>query len=109
VYERALMENLVAAIEEQTRPARVARVELEIGQLSGVVPDALRRCFDACTRDTALEGADLQIEETTGLGQCRECERVIPLASFLDLCRCGSVSLEILAGQEVRIKQVEVH
>jgi hydrogenase nickel incorporation protein HypA/HybF len=108
MHELALMGHIVETIEERTRPARVVRVSLQIGRLSGAVPDALRFCFDACTRDTSLEGADLEIREIPGRARCRDCGDELPLESFLDLCPCGSASLDVLAGQELRIQSVEV-
>jgi hydrogenase nickel incorporation protein HypA/HybF len=108
MHELALMGHIVEAIEERTRPARVVRVSLQIGRLSGAVPDALRFCFDACTRDTALEGAELVIREIPGRALCRDCGEELLLDSFLDLCTCGSASLDVVAGQELRIQSVEV-
>jgi hydrogenase nickel incorporation protein HypA/HybF len=109
MHELILMANVVATIEERTRPARVLRVRLEVGRLSGTLPDALRFCFDACARDTTLEGAELTIDEISGLARCRDCGGELPLDSFLDLCACGSAALDVVAGQELRIKSVEVH
>ena len=57
------MQSIVAALEGTIRPARVVCVHLQIGQLAGVAPQALRSCFDVCTRGTALEGATFEIQE----------------------------------------------
>jgi hydrogenase nickel incorporation protein HypA/HybF len=108
MHEVSLMASVVEAIEARTRPARVVRVRLEVGRLSGVVSDALRFCFDACTRETTLEGADLEIREVPGRVRCRECGGELAIESFLDLCVCGSAALDVLAGQELRIQSVEV-
>jgi len=108
MHELAVMESIVSAVEENVRPARVACVRLQVGQLCGVVPEALRFCFDVCARGTALEGAALEIQEVCGLGRCRRCGVQIAMASFLDLCPCGSAELDVLAGKELRIEEVEV-
>jgi hydrogenase nickel incorporation protein HypA/HybF len=109
MHELALMESIVATVEEKVRPARVACVRLQIGRLAGAFPDALRFCFDVCARGTTLEGATLEIDEIEGRARCRRCDAEVVMASFLDLCRCGSAELEVLAGTELRIKEVEVH
>ncbi|HVX94914.1 MAG TPA: hydrogenase maturation nickel metallochaperone HypA [Polyangia bacterium] len=108
MHELALMEGVVSTIEDRTRPARVVRVLLEIGRLSGAVPDALRFCFEACAKDTTLEGATLDIDEIAGCARCQTCGREIAIATFLDFCPCGGAALDVLAGQELRIKSVEV-
>jgi hydrogenase nickel incorporation protein HypA/HybF len=41
-------------------------VRLRVGRDACVSPDALRFCFDVCTRGTPLEGAALEIVEGTG-------------------------------------------
>jgi hydrogenase nickel incorporation protein HypA/HybF len=109
MHELALIQSIVAAIEERVQPARVDVVRLEIGELAGVSAEALRFCFDVCARGTALEGAVLEIEGVAGRARCRKCGNEVGMASFLELCTCGSAELEVLAGQELRIRNVEVH
>jgi hydrogenase nickel incorporation protein HypA/HybF len=107
MHELAITESMIAAVAERVGPARVARVRLQVGQLAGVVPEALQFCFDVCARGTTLEGAALEIDEVPGRGRCRQCGAEIAMASFLDGCGCGSVELDLISGQELRIKNVE--
>jgi len=108
MHEVALVESIVAAIEERVRPAQVQRVRLQVGQLAGVQPEALRFCFDVCARGTSLEGARLDIQDIEGRARCRQCAREMAMSSFLDFCACGSAELDVLAGEELRIQNVEV-
>jgi hydrogenase nickel incorporation protein HypA/HybF len=109
MHELALIQSIVAAVEERVQPARVDVVRLEIGRLAGVSEQALRFCFDVCTRGTSLEGAALEIEGVAGRARCRRCGNEIALESFLESCACGSTELEVVAGEEMRIRNVEVH
>jgi len=109
MHELVVAESIVAAVEEKVSTHRVASVRLQLGDLSGVVAEALRFCFDLCTEGTALEGAVLEIDEVPGLARCRGCGSELSIESLLDLCSCGTADLELLAGQELRIKEVEVH
>jgi hydrogenase nickel incorporation protein HypA/HybF len=108
MHELAVMESIVTTVEERVGAARVCRLHLQIGALAGVVPDALRFCFEACAQGTALEGAELEIDEVDGRGRCRICGGETALASFLELCPCGSAELEVIAGNELRVTSVEV-
>jgi hydrogenase nickel incorporation protein HypA/HybF len=108
MHELAVMEKIVAAVEENVRCRRVTRVWLRIGGLSGVGAEALRFCFDLSVEGTALEGAALEIDEVPGRAWCRRCASEMEVASSSDLCSCGSADLEILAGQELTIKAVDV-
>jgi hydrogenase nickel incorporation protein HypA/HybF len=108
VHELALMDNVVSAVVERIGDARVTTVRLEIGRLAAVVPEALRFCFDVCARGTALEGAALEIAHIEGRARCRSCGGERPIDSYADLCDCGASDLAVLAGEELRIKNVEV-
>ena len=108
MHELSITESVVAAVTERVGVAKVLRVQLEIGKLSGVVPDAVRFCFDVCAEGTGLAGATLDIIETPGRAHCRDCRADVALDDFIALCTCGSANLELLSGQELRIKEVEV-
>jgi len=108
MHELAITESVVAAVAERVGTARVLRVQLEIGKLSGVVPASVRFCFDVCTRGTALAGARLEVVETPGRARCRDCGRSVELEALLGLCACGSADLELLEGQQLKIREVEV-
>ena len=74
MHEMAITESVVAAVSERIGPERVRRVVLEVGRLSGVVPDALRFCFEICAKDTTLDGALLEIREIAGRAHCPACD-----------------------------------
>lgn len=108
MHELAITQEIVAAVSARVPAARVIRVVLEIGRLSGVLPDAVRFCFDACTEDTRLAGARLDIVETPGRARCRACGDEVVLERAFGMCDCGSSDLDWLCGDELTIKSVEV-
>lgn len=112
MHETSLMVSVMEIIEEQARLEgcrRVTRVTLEIGQLAGVDPAAMRFAFDVGTRDSVAEGAELIIEETGGRARCPACGRSAPVAVFFEACgACGQVPQEITAGRAMRIVSLDV-
>lgn len=108
MHELALMESLVSTIRERVIDAKVVGVKLQIGELTCVVPDALRFCFDVCAKGTLLEGAKLSITRVPGRGRCRDCSRVQSMDGPVLSCICGSWDVEILEGRELRLQEVEV-
>jgi hydrogenase nickel incorporation protein HypA/HybF len=108
MHELSLMESVVAAVVERVGLARVTTVRLEVGRLSAVVPEALRFCFDVCARGTALEGARLEIREIPGRARCRSCGVERSIGSYAEICECGGTDLRVVAGEELRVKNVEV-
>ena len=112
MHELSLSRNMVGIIESEAaihRFGRVTRVRLQIGALSCVAPEALSFCFDAATRGTVAEGAILEILSVPGSAWCRDCDAAVPIGQFGDPCpRCHGYSLRIQAGDEIRIKDLEV-
>jgi len=108
VHELALTQSVVEQITERVGAARVTRVALQIGRLSGVVCDSVRFCFEVCVQGTSLEGARLEIIENPGRARCRECAASFEVSDMLALCACGSADLEYVSGDELRIREVEI-
>ncbi len=108
MHELAITQSVVEQITQRVGDAKVTRVALQVGRLSGVVCDSVRFCFEVCAQGTGLEGARLEINETPGHARCRECAASFDVVDLLALCRCGSADLEYLAGQELKIREVEI-
>lgn len=108
MHELSITQSMVEAITERMDGATVTGVCLEIGKLSGVVPDSVRFCFELVCTGTTLEGAWLDIVEPGGRAQCRSCGDEFELDDIILLCPCGSAHVTVLAGRELKIKSVEV-
>jgi hydrogenase nickel incorporation protein HypA/HybF len=108
VHELALTESIISGVRERVGARKVTRVIVEIGKLSGVVPDSLRFFFSACIEGTPLEGASLELQEIPGAARCRRCGGDVTAVDLLLECGCGSVDVELLRGQELLVKAVEV-
>ena len=108
MHELAITENIVSSICARVGGSRVTRVRLVIGKLSGVVPESVRFCFDVCATGTPVEGAQLEVDEPPGRARCRTCGAETELPDAIPLCGCGSADLELLDGQQLLIKEVEV-
>ena len=112
MHEMSLAEGVLQLIEDAARRDRfnkVSAVWLEIGQLSGVEPEALAFCFDAVTRDTVADGARLEITTLPGKGWCEACARTVSMSEVFGECpQCGGYPLQVTAGTEMRVKELEV-
>ena len=108
MHELSITQSMVELCERNATGRRVLCVVIEIGELSSVVPDAVEFCFDICTRDTLLDGARLVIERIPGQGRC-DCGVESPLHTYYDPCpACGGFGLTITAGEELRVRELEV-
>jgi hydrogenase nickel incorporation protein HypA/HybF len=109
MHELGITRNIVAIVSEHAGARRVRRVALEIGALSAVVPDAIRFCFEICCQGTVLEGAALEIREVQGRARCKLCGAQRDFDGLSCGCACGSVQMECIAGEELRIKEMETY
>ena len=112
MHEMSLTESVVDILAEEGRRqgfARVKKVWLEIGVLSGVEPEAMEFCFDVVTRGTLAEGAALEIVRTPGQGWCLDCEKNVALSERFGACpECGCHKVQMTGGDEMRVKELEV-
>ena len=109
MHELSISQGIVESVTDAVPEGRVSVVTVEIGKLSGVVPDAVRFCFEACARGTRLEGARLDIVDVPGRGRCGSCDRELDMDELLTRCSCGNPFLDILRGRELRVRSVEIH
>ena len=109
MHELGITRNIVAIVSERARGQTVLRVTLEVGRLSGMFPEAIRFCFDVCSKGTPLEGATLQIIDIEGRGHCDACGAEPVMTAALGRCPvCREPRLRVVAGTELNIKEMEV-
>lgn len=108
MHELSITQSVVTTVSERLPDATVRRIRLEIGRLSGVVADSVRFCFDMVAEGTPLDGAVLEIIDAPGQARCRSCGEEFEVNDLLALCDCGAADLELLAGEQLLIKEVEV-
>lgn len=100
----------LASDEAKERGAdRVTAVHLKLGQLSGVVKDALLFSYELACEGTALEGSRLVIEEVAAVAFCPTCEVARALDSIQHFCCsvCGALTPELLQGKELEVVALE--
>jgi len=111
MHELSIAQSILS-IAENAVPndsAVVTSVGLQIGELSGVEIESLRFALSVIKEDTVLQEADLDIEVIKGEAECIQCKTIFPLANFGCVCpQCGSYSLKILKGRELRVLNIVV-
>ena len=112
MHEMSLCEGILQVLQESAASegfSSVKTVWLEIGALSGVELEAMRFSFDAVMRDSLAEGAGLEIIEVPGEAWCLKCAKTVRVRQRFDQCPdCESYQLQVVAGDQMRIKELEV-
>ncbi|WP_370155027.1 hydrogenase maturation nickel metallochaperone HypA [Streptacidiphilus sp. EB129] len=101
---------VIEQVAEKAPPGATAEcVRLRVGELAGVVPDALSFCFDLACAGTPLSGSRLLVEPVTALARCEPCAREWHPGMPPDLCcpGCGSgTDVVLLSGRELEVSAV---
>lgn len=104
-----IVEIASSAVPDDVDDLQVEVVNLKVGRLTAVVPQSLRFCFNIVTRDTALAGARLQIEEIPVVVHCDHCDLETTIEEPPFVCSgCDSGDIEIVAGRELVVTSIEV-
>lgn len=112
MHELSLAQSLVEIAEEHARRAGgaiIRSITVEVGELSGVVPEALEFAFDVCSQGTRAEGAALVLRHMPGHGRCVACAAQAECHELTAVCpACGALAFELNAGLELRVLELEI-
>src|ERR671928_1239130 len=109
MHELALADAVVTIAREHARGRRVASVEVRIGRLRQVVPDALEFAFELVAAGTEVEGAALEVEHVPVRVRCARCDAESEAPEFPLACEgCGSVDVDVAAGDELLVESLEL-
>ncbi|WP_394691190.1 hydrogenase maturation nickel metallochaperone HypA [Hoeflea sp.] len=112
MHEMSLMESVLEIACEtalKNGAVRVKSIRLDIGMLSHVDPEALMFCYDAIRNGSIAEEAELEINRVPGMGWCIDCAKTVPITARFDLCpECSNAHVEMTAGDDMKIRELEV-
>ena len=109
MHELSIAEAVVRIADRHAAGRLVARVEVRVGRLRQVVPSALEFAFRLVAEGTAVEGAELAIEDVPAAGACRDCGAESALTGFPWRCpSCGGPDLEVTQGEELLVEALEL-
>ena len=87
----------------------IHRLQLRVGALSGVVPEALEFAFDLVTAGTIAAGATLELETLPALCYCSTCQAEFQPPDWIYECpRCHQFTAEVRQGRELELVSLEV-
>ncbi len=112
MHELSIVASLFEILEEkakENKAKKIISVKLQVGSLSGVVPEFLETAFKIYKKDTVAADAKLTIEEIPLKIQCEQCGAEIIKNDFVFICeKCDSRELKTLAGTELLLEKIEL-
>ena len=113
MHELSIALKIVETLEEELADQddlTVSVVAIQVGALTGLVPEALQFVWEPATQNTRLHGAQLRIERRDAVGFCPACQadRVITDLPSIRCPVCRTPIRQIVGGHELEILTVEV-
>ena len=112
MHELSIVADLFEIMEEKAQEKgakKIISVKLQVGKLSGVVPEFLTTAFDVYKKDTIAKDAMLEIEKVPLMIQCQKCKKTMTLDDFVFICQaCGSQDLKTVSGTELFLEKMEL-
>lgn len=112
MHELSIIANLFEIMEEKAhekKARKIVFVKLQVGKLSGVVPEFLHTAFEIFKKDTIANESELEIEEVPLKIECKKCGKNMVKDDFVFICaHCGSTDLKTLSGKELVLEKMEL-
>ena len=87
----------------------VASITLEVGEVSGIIPEYLRDFWEYARAKTEhFQNTELKIETLKAVTYCQSCGKTYPTMEYKKICPyCGSGNTFLVTGNEYNIKEIE--
>ena len=114
MHELSVAMRIVQALDEELasepNDLKISTVSLQVGTLSGLVPEALDFSWDFATENSVLKGSKLDIQVVDAAGYCQQCQQEQALTNLQSMrCPvCREPITQITGGNELEILSVEV-
>ena len=101
--------DTVEKLMVENQLTKVASITLEIGEVSGIIPDYLMDFWQYARAKTEhFKETELKIEELKAVTYCQDCRKTYPTMEFKKVCPyCHSENTFLLTGNEYNIKEIE--
>lgn len=112
MHEYSITQSLLSlALEKanEAKASKITKINVVLGELSGVVVECVQFYFDFLSKDTIASGASLSFERTPTKLRCRNCDVVFLPGNYNWSCPdCQEASIEIVSGRECYMESIEV-
>ena len=112
MHEMGIVLHMVKTLNETAKEndlKRIARVTLEVGEVSGIMTDLFEDCFDYFkAKHPIISDCRLVLKTIPAVTWCNSCEKTYETVRYGRTCPyCGSGETWLLTGNECVIKEIE--
>lgn len=109
MHELSIVESIVKTADSFAREHKIEHVRfltIQIGVLTGVIPQYVSMYYSDLAEGTALEGSELKIEEVEAAAFCRSCGELFDPTETERCPVCRKDNYDVLHGKELSIKDM---
>jgi hydrogenase nickel incorporation protein HypA/HybF len=112
MHEYPITQQIVKlAVEsaEENKAARIIKIGLVVGEMTGFVGDSIKMYFDAIAEGTLAEGAEICIRYVKPKLLCTKCGEYFERQKYSFSCpRCEGQGIPTEIGKEFYIEEIEI-
>ena len=112
MHEFSITQSILSIVLEKANAAqasKVSKINLVIGELSGIVADCVEFYFDFLSKETIAAQASLSFHHPPTRLRCRNCATVFSPDNLDWACpNCHEPKIEIISGLECYVESIEV-
>lgn len=112
MHELAITQSMIDLVLEEAKKLgakKVGKIDLVLGEMSGVVGESVEFYFGFLAKDTIAEGAALSFKHVQTQARCHKCGEVFALTDSNWVCpSCRDINMEIVTGNELYVESIEV-
>lgn len=100
----------VEKVAQERNVSQVLKLNMEVGEVSSVVPALFTDCFDWAKKKTKyMQQTQLEIIILEGISYCQDCKQTYRTTAYAKKCpHCGSSRTYLVTGNEINIKDIAV-
>ena len=110
MHEYSIVASLIDRVQQEADAhggARVHRLHVKIGELSGVEVDLLKTAFETFRERTVCDGAEMKIDTVAPAWACPSCERSVARGAILR-CEACDRPARMIRGDEIILQRIEM-
>lgn len=112
MHEVGIIQSTLELAERSARDSgarQIHRLRLRVGQMTGVVREALEFAFEVVRQGTMAAEATLEVESVPAACWCRRCQAEFASDDMIYVCpQCGQLSSELRRGLELELASLEI-
>jgi len=113
MHELSITQNILSIALEQAeavKASKITKINLTIGELSGIVDECVQFYFELLSKDTIAAKASLCFDRPPTKLRCRNCSTTFSPDNLEWACpNCKEQQVEIISGRECYVSSIEVN